>query len=154
MIYWLHPCASITAMWLRDNHIESQRIEAGAILGTAAQLCAVEESLVLVAPKKVDAEMLDWVLESSMHYAWMLQYYSLLCIASERNPWKEIQELKSYCSIFPDTKFRMLDDELARKEYSKTKGIYKRNRAPWWLKKQVDVGYLQDAINEFDPELF
>lgn len=154
MIYFLHPCSSLVASWLKDQHIESQRLEAGAILGTASQLIAVEESLVLTAPKKVNAEDLDWCLASCWNYCWLLQYYNLLCIASDRLPWKELQELKSYCGIFPDTPFIHHDYEQHRKEYCKTKGIYKKNRPPFFYKKPVDLGYLQDAINEFDPELF
>lgn len=154
MIYFLNPCASLSAMWLKDNHIESQRLEAGAILGTAAQLIACEESLVLVAPRKVDGEILTWTLESCWHFSWLLQYYNLLCISAERVPWKELQELKSYCIMFPDNPFRHPSYEEHRSAYVKTKGVYKRNRPPFWYKKPIDVGFLQDAINEFLPENF
>lgn len=135
-------------MWLKDVHIESQRFEAHSILVTAAQMVVCEESSILTPPKKVDAEMLGWCLESVWHYCWLLQYYDLLCITTERITWRESRELKTYCEFFPQQPFRMLDHDGMRTVYQSAKGVYKKNRPPFWYRKAVDVGPIYDVIDD------
>lgn len=151
MIYFLHPCSAVTARWLRDTDIDLQRIEAYNLLSTAAQMIVCEQSYVLLDPKNnCDAVMLGWVLESVWHFCWLLQYWEELCTIANRVQWKESAEFKCYLEKFPRNEFRMLDCEQMRADYGAKRGVYKRNKPPFWVSRarEVPAMFAQDTEEE------
>lgn len=154
-IYYLHPCARVTAEWLHDKHTAKQCDEVKAVLSTAIQLQICESVDELIQTECFAHPWLPWAMESIDHVTWLHSYYvaltDKLCNVFHREDrqWKFTLAIEKHLQRFPRNGWTdppQIVPEDCRKEkvtdgyrdfYSKCKirvGSYKRVRVPYWAR--------------------
>lgn len=144
-LYYLHPCATVSAEWLCDADSITQLIEASTVLSSCIRMTAVLPSEGYYAQVYIEHPWCNWTMESAYHAHWVYTYYLSLChkfkrIYSREHAAQRMQfKLEKLIDIFPMLPFRApCDDQLMRDAYKDKVRIkdYKHVKRPYFLKQR------------------
>ncbi len=156
LIYYLHPCARLSADFVADNFVQKQMIVSGKIISAACNLVTLAEDSETYKDD-ITSPFILWATESADHVEWLRIYYETLVATQERihfqdvKAYKIINAFKAAIKLFPrnsweDPPYECIPAdciieganiiesyrEFYRKERMK---IYKRVKEPYWWRK-------------------
>jgi hypothetical protein len=157
-IFYLHPCAAVSASYMHDKHVVKMIVESAQLLSTAAQMVCMERDTRLYKPCYINHPCAVWTRLSVDNYEWLYQHYiSLIKIYEftyndEHRSAELMKALKEYLVLMPKTGFTepplCMPDEYKvpnvshyisyRKYYLAEKAKkrhYRRIKPPYWVQE-------------------
>ena len=158
-LFYLHPCARVSAEWLHDKMLPIMAEESKQLIATAIQYRFLESDERLPVPRFLLHPWLPWAMESSDHIEWLFAYYQT-CVEKiqevfdrKDRSWQFQIAARDWLPLFPRMGWQnppmivpidCVDDKICvayRSYYLKSKckgGSYKRVRMPYWVREHYD----------------
>ncbi len=161
MIYFLHPCARLSAEWLTDPHTKTQLFETGKLLSAAIAMNTLDgESYYRFQKSHLTHPLMPWLLESSLHAQWLLSHFCALADKQRRlfvPGFRSFREERAFALVvnatFPDAPWQnppvLTPPEYARETPDASYrayylhahvrlGMYRRSTMPIWVRRYLD----------------
>ena len=74
-IFYLHPCAAVSASYMHDKHVVKMIVESAQLLSTAVQMIRMERDTRLYVPSYQSHPCAIWTRASIENAEWLYQHF-------------------------------------------------------------------------------
>lgn len=74
-IFYLHPCAAVSATYMHDKHVVKMIVESAQLLSTACQMIGMQRDTRLYRPSYINHPCAVWTRLSIENFEWLYQHY-------------------------------------------------------------------------------